>query len=66
MKRVVVLELKNQTSIAIYKSCTELVICNRDKIGICLGALWNALNKGNGFYENKKCKIYYRDIQRAK
>lgn len=65
MRRVVVLEMKApKKSTRLYKSCPELVSHNKDDIGIGLGALWNALYKGHGFYENKKCKIYYKDIER--
>lgn len=65
MKRVVVLELKDGTQdISVYSSSVKLVLANQQKIGIGLGALWNALSKTNGNFENKKCRIYYKYIDK--
>lgn len=63
-KRVVVLSYKATKKIFIYNTCAELAVANdKSKIGISLGALWNALSKNNGVYENNICKIYYRKIK---
>lgn len=63
MKRVVILELKtNPVKTGVYRSCMDLVLNNKEAVGICVGALWNALCKGGGYYENKRCKVYYRNI----
>jgi hypothetical protein len=59
--RVVVLDDKNG-NLSIYKTLTKLVKENSN-IGICLGALYNALSKGDGKYENKKVRIYYKYMQ---
>lgn len=65
-KRVVVLELKNRKSSYVYNTCPELVVEQGKRIGVTLNALWNALAKNNGAYENERCKIYYRKISHAK
>ena len=63
MKKVVVLYLKDTDEIKAYKTCPELVLDNKkETIGIGLGASWNALAKGKGVFENKKCRILYRNI----
>lgn len=63
MKRVIVLQIKDTKEEKTYSTCPELVVDNdKKKIGVGLGALWNALAKNNGFYENKKCKVFYRKI----
>lgn len=65
-KRVVVLEFKNRKSSYVYNTCPELVVEQGKRIGVTLNALWNALAKNNGAYENERCKIYYRKISHAK
>lgn len=65
-KRVVVLELKNKKTNYVYNTCPELVVAHGKKIGVTLNALWNALAKNDGIYENERCKIYYRKISHAK
>lgn len=65
-KRVVVLELKNKKKNYVYNTCPELVVAHGKKIGVTLNALWNALAKNDGIYENERCKIYYRKISHAK
>lgn len=65
-KRVVLLEFKNRKSSYVYNTCPELVVEQGKRIGVTLNALWNALAKNNGAYENERCKIYYRKISHAK
>lgn len=65
-KRVVVLEFKNKKTNYVYNTCPELVVEQGKRIGVTLNALWNALAKNNGTYENERCKIYYRKISHAK
>lgn len=65
-KRVVVLEFKNKKTNYVYNTCPELVVAHGKRIGVTLNALWNALAKNNGAYENERCKIYYRKISHAK
>lgn len=65
-KRVVVLEFKNRKSSYVYNTCPELVVEQGKRIGVTLNALWNALAKNDGIYENERCKIYYRKISHAK
>lgn len=65
-KRVVLLEFKNRKSSYVYNTCPELVVEQGERIGVTLNALWNALAKNNGAYENERCKIYYRKISHAK
>lgn len=63
-KRIVVLELKKEKETYVYSTCAELAVSNdKSKIGVSLGALWNALAKNNGVYENDLCKIHYRKIE---
>ena len=62
-KRVVVLEFKNKKTNYVYNTCPELVVAQGEKICETLNALWNALAKNDGIYENKRCKIYYRKIE---
>lgn len=64
-KRVVVLEFKKKTNY-VYNTCPELVVAQGKRIGVTLNALWNALAKNDGIYENERCKIYYRKISHAK
>lgn len=64
-KRVVVLEFKNKKTNYVYNTCPELVVAQGKRIGVTLNALWNALAKNNGAYENERCKIYYRKISHA-
>lgn len=65
-KRVVMLEFKNKKTNYVYNTCPELVVAQGKRIGVTLNALWNALAKNNGAYENERCKIYYRKISHAK
>lgn len=65
-KRVVVLEFKNKKTNYVYNTCPELVVAQGKRIGVTLNALWNALAKNNGAYENERCKIYYRKISHEK
>lgn len=65
-KRVVVIEFKNKKTNYVYNTCPELVVAQGKRIGVTLNALWNALAKNNGAYENERCKIYYRKISHAK
>lgn len=66
-KRIVVLEFKKEKETRVYSTCAELAVSNdKNKIGVSLGALWNALAKNNGVYENDLCKIYYRKIENHK
>ena len=59
--RVVVLEKKDSNELTISKSVAGLL--RKNDIGICLNALYNALSKGKGVYENKKVRIYYKHMQ---
>lgn len=47
----------------IYKSVVELVRKEGQCIGIGLQSLWNALSRGDGKYENRHCRIQYRQLQ---
>lgn len=67
MKRVVILEMKTEPpKMSVYPNCPELVLDNGKQIGVTLNSLWNALSKGKGIYENKKCKIYYKELKKWK
>lgn len=62
MKRVIILNWKDgRAPISIYKNAVELVKRN-PTVGVCIGALWNALSKGNGRYENKVCIIERKEV----
>ena len=64
-KRVVVVQLKDKNPEP-FRTCPEIYLkYDKEKIGICLNALWNALDK-DGSYENKKCKISYQSIEQLK
>ena len=64
-KRVVVVQLKDKKPEP-FRTCPEIYLkYDKEKIGICLNALWNALAK-DGCYENKKCKISYQNIEQLK
>ena len=65
-KRVVVLEFTNKKTNYVDNTCHEVVVAQGKRIGVTLNALWNALAKNDGIYENKRCKIYYRKISYAK
>lgn len=63
MKRVAILTWKDEEGrVEVYKTLADLVRKNREEVGICIGALWNAMSKGGGIYENKKCKIEYKEL----
>ena len=47
----------------IFKSVVELVRQEGPSIGIGLHSLWNALSRGKGTYENRHCRIQYKDVQ---
>ncbi len=60
-KRVVVLKFKDAEP-EMFLTCPELYVkYGKDKVGIGLGALWNALSK-DGVYRNKRCTISYQQI----
>ena len=64
-KRVVVVQLKDKKPEP-FRTCPEIYLkYDKEKIGICLNALWNVLAK-DGCYENKKCKISYQSIEQLK
>lgn len=64
-KRVVVVQLKGKKPEP-FLTCPEIYLrYDKNTIGISLNALWNALAK-DGCYENKKCKISYRNIEQLK
>ena len=64
-KRVVVVQLKDKKPEP-FRTCPEIYLkYDKEKIGICLNALWNALAK-DGCYENKTCKISYQNIEQLK
>lgn len=59
-KRVVIVKFFDKGKGEIFHTCPEIYLkYSKEKVGIGLQALWNALTKG-GFYENKKCAIYYQ------
>lgn len=66
MAKIAVIELKKdkgQPIIMQFPSVAKLArCCDKAEIGIAQQALWNALNKGNGKFENKKCKVYYKEV----
>ena len=63
MKRVVIFSWKDDREpMQVFRSAADLVRQHGKEIGICLEALWNALSKGKGVYENKKCRVEYKDI----
>lgn len=59
-KRVVLLEIKDTGESCVFKSVVELMRAKRYVVGITLGALWNALAKKHGVYENKRCRVSYQ------
>jgi hypothetical protein len=61
MKRVVRLKDKATGEIRTYPSLVAMRKENGD-IGICANALYNALNKGQGLWENKKYMVYWENI----
>ncbi|MBQ5478156.1 MAG: hypothetical protein IIT64_10205 [Bacteroidaceae bacterium] len=63
MKRVVLLEWKETNVAQVFKSVSDLVRHEGMAIGIGKGALWNALSKNGGKYENKVCRIQYKEIE---
>lgn len=67
-KRVVVLERKDMDCKKEYfGTCVELAVKHgKEDIGVGLGAIWNALSKNGGRFENKKCSIYYQPTKKIK
>lgn len=64
MKRIVILKFKDSNACYAYSSVTELAKRNSyEALGIGVPALWNALSKRKGRFENKKCLIYYQAIE---
>nr|DAF54536.1 MAG TPA: hypothetical protein [Siphoviridae sp. ctKwY15] len=65
-KRVVIVKFLDKDKGEIFHTCPEIYLkYSKEKVGIGLQALWNALAKG-GFYENKKCAIYYQSTAQLK
>lgn len=49
-----------------FLTCPEIYLrYSKNELGICLNALWNALAK-KGYYENKRCRISYHNIEQLK
>ena len=64
-KRVVVVQFKGKKPEP-FLTCPEIYLKYDNKeLGICLGALWNALAK-EGQYKNKLCRISYQNIEQLK
>jgi hypothetical protein len=63
MKKIVVFESKQSNLREMFRTCPELALKHpSSEIGVGLGAIWNGLHAGGGFFENKRCKIYYQSI----
>lgn len=61
-KRVVILHDKTTNQDESFLTVSRLVRqAPKEMIGICRGALYNALSK-KGWYENKKVRIYYKEV----
>lgn len=62
MKRVVILTWKDSEEMIVFKSAADLIRKHGSDVGLCLESLWNAMSKGGGVYENKTCRIEYKDV----
>lgn len=63
MKKVVVILDKTTKTEAVYGTVKSLVeTVSSAKLGICLGALYNALSISNNEWENKRYKVYYKYV----
>ena len=60
-RRVAVIQYKASGEEFAYPTMASLARFNSDKMGITIGALWNALSKGGGKYENAICRIFYKN-----
>lgn len=62
VKKVVVVKRKKTKKEEVFLTCPEIYLKHsREELGICLNALWNALSKNNGRYENNRYMVYYRN-----
>ena len=53
VKKVVIVKLKKTKKEEVFLTCPEIYLKHsKEELGICLNALWNALSKNNGRYEN--------------
>lgn len=63
MRRVVRLYDKELERMDSYPTLSDLVRRNgADKLGISIGALYNAMSTNKGKWENERFRIYYEDI----
>ena len=63
MKRVIRLKDKKTGIVFSYSTVAELVKRNgEERLGIGLNALYNAMSKNDGKWENKEYEVYYEDI----
>lgn len=66
VKKVVVVKCKKTKKEEVFLTCPEIYLKHsREELGICLNALWNALSKNNGRYENRHCVVYYRNNDKS-
>lgn len=66
VKKVVIVKFKKTKKEEVFLTCPEIYLKhNKEELGICLNALWNALSKNNGRYENRYCVVYYRNNDKS-
>lgn len=46
-----------------YKSVLSLVKDNKNEVGVTVGAVWNGLSRGKGYYENRNVIITYVSVR---
>ncbi len=65
IKKVVLLTLKSTGEQQVYKTITDMYKDDaQERLAISMQAMYNALSKGNGIYENKIIKVEYKDIEK--
>lgn len=58
------LQLYLKTNKKVYPFATVKELCKafgKDKIGVGVGAIYNAFNKKGHFFENDKCRIEFKE-----
>lgn len=63
-RRIVILHNKETGEETPFPTVARLIRkTDKESIGIGPGALYNALSQNDGWYENKKIRIYYKRIE---
>jgi hypothetical protein len=64
MKKIVILHNKQTGEETPFPTVARLIReTDKELLGIGKGALWNALSRNGGIYENMKVRVFYKHIE---